>query len=608
MPNIRHFAAGDAGRPARLGCRRNRHSLAALVAAVLTATGVVPTASAWAQGVPVRAPLSAGAPQGSPIPRILPPAAPALGAGVPSLPGPAAAGAVPPVKVPVRSVTIDGATAYAPARLQALAAGLVGPAVPLARIEAARLAIFNLYRADGYLLTTVSAALDAGARLRFTVIEGRIGRVELEGDIGPAGTQVLRFLNHLTERRPLDNASLERWLLLAQDVPGVTLQAVLQPSANAPGALTLVAKVSRQAVSGLLTADNRAFRLTGPDEGLAVLDLNSFTSLGERTEISLYDTSATTQIFGQAATEFFVGGSGLKVRLYGGQGASTPSGPLAAIGYTGLTTEFGAAAGYPVIRSRTQSLNVAAYFDAIDSEVLANTGPAGQQTRNSRDIIRVVRLGADYALEDLLAGARRPATDTAVARLSQGVRGFGATANGNPTPGRAGERVDFTKATLDVSRTQTLFSPWANASVALKGRLAGQYSADILPPVEKLYLGGTELDRGFYAGEVTGDSGWSATAELQLNTDLSFTAFGLAVPATAQFYVFYDQGEVYQNQHAEANARLSSEGIGVRTYLTRFTEIDLEGDVRNTRLPLGTPGVVKPDAAEAFYWRVLVRF
>ncbi len=577
--------------------------------AVLAAIGGAGVTAGQAQGVPaVRAPLTAGAPQGSPIPRILPPSAPAVGSGVLSLPGPAAAGAVAPVEVPVRSVAIDGATAYAPARLHALAAGLVGPTVPLARIEAARLAIFNLYRADGYLLTTVSAALDAEAGLHFNVVEGHIARVELDGNIGPAGTQVLRFLHHLTERQPLDNASLERWLLLAQDVPGVTLRAVLQPSADAPGALTLVAKVSRQAVSGLLTADNRAFRLTGPDEGLAVLDFNSFTSFGERTELSLYDTDSTTQIFGQASTEFFVGGSGLKVRLYGGQGASTPSGPLAAIGYTGLTTEFGALASYPVIRSRIQTLDVAAYFDAIDSEVLANTGPAGQQTRNSRDVIRVLRLGGDYALEDLLAGVDRPATETAVARLSQGVRGFGSTGNGNPTPGRVGERVDFTKLTLDVSRTQTLFTPWANASVALKGRLAGQYSGDILPPVEKLYLGGTELNRGFYAGEVTGDSGWSATAELQLNTDLSFTALGLAVPASAQFYLFYDQGEVYQNLRSEANARLSSEGIGVRTYLTQFTEVDLEGDIRNTRLPLGTPGVVKPDSADAFYWRVLVRF
>ncbi len=203
---------------------------------------------------------------------------------------------------------------------------------------------------------------------------------------------------------------------------------------------------------------------------------------------------------------------------------------------------------------------------------------------------------------------RRLSRRTQKKRLSQGLLGFGSTGNGNPTSGRVGEKVDFTKINLELTRTQTLFSPWNGATVALKGLLAGQYSGDVLPPVEKLYLGGTEFNRGFYAGEVTGDSGWSASAELQLNTDLSFTAFDRGVPVSAQFYVFYDQGEVYQNLKSEANARLSSEGIGVRTYLTRFTEVDLEADIRNTRLPLGTPGVVKPDSANAFYWRVLVRF
>ena len=53
---------------------------------------------------------------------------------------------------------------------------------------------------------------------------------------------------------------------------------------------------------------------------------------------------------------------------------------------------------------------------------------------------------------------------------------------------------------------------------------------------------------------------------------------------------------------------LSSEGIGVRINLTRFLEFDVEGDIRNTRLPSGTPGAVKPLKADAAFWRVLARF
>ena len=81
------------------------------------------------------------------------------------------------------------------------------------------------------------------------MIEGRIAAVKLDGDIGPAGTMVLRFLEHLTKFPVIDTKTLERWLLLAQDVPGVTLSTVLEPSKEEPGALTLVAQVSLKRVA-----------------------------------------------------------------------------------------------------------------------------------------------------------------------------------------------------------------------------------------------------------------------------------------------------------------------------------------------------------------------
>ena len=105
-------------------------------------------------------------------------------------------------------------------RLAPLIAGLPGRAVPVARIEEARAAILSLYRGDGYALTTVTAIVDPAGDVRFSVVEGRIAEVQLDGDIGPAGVQVLRFLRRLTEQRPISNDALERWLLLAQDVPG----------------------------------------------------------------------------------------------------------------------------------------------------------------------------------------------------------------------------------------------------------------------------------------------------------------------------------------------------------------------------------------------------
>lgn len=559
-----------------------------------------------AQTPPTSPPITGNlVPQGSPIPRVLPPRPPAVGLGLP-VPPPQPPSAVPAVAVPVRSATVEGATAYPPERLASLIAGLTGPAVPLARVEAARAALLNLYRRDGYALTSVSARIGSGGDLSFVVTEGRVADVKLEGDIGPAGVQVLRFLSRLLEYRPVTTAVLERWLLLAQDVPGVAVRAVLRPAADDPGALTLVAQVSRQAFNGLLTADNRASRLTGPVQSLAVLSANAFTQLGERTEASIYHTEGNTQNFGQVSTEVFAGSSGLRVRLYGGYGEANPSEFLRAIGYHGTTTIFGVGATYPLIRQRRQTLNLQASLDAVETEI--STTETGQRSRASRDALRILRAGGDYAFEDLLLGGERPGVNLVSTRVSQGIPSLGATGNDNPQPGRPNERVDFTKVSFDLSRTQALFQPWDRANVALRLRVAGQASGDVLPPAEKFFLGGTELNRGFYAGQVSGDTALSGTVELQLNTGSDVQAFGRSFDVTTQFYAFFDRGQTWENRREDPNLRLSSEGLGARLFLTRYTEFDVEGVIRNTRVPQGTQGVVRPLKAEAVFWRVLTRF
>ncbi len=602
---------GGAGRVRRPGapaacaaCRApTRRAGAALLAlaATLAATG----AHAQLAGQPVTGNL---VPQGSPLPRILPEAPPVV---PPSIRSPEAASPsrVPARDVAIRRVAVEGSTAYSRARIDALLRGLAGPAVPLARIEAARVALLDLYRQDGFVLTTVSAAVEPGGLLRFDVVEGRIAEVRLEGDIGPAGTLVLRFLRHLTRERPVSAAALERWLLLAQDIPGVSVNAVLRPSGLEPGALTLVAQVSRHPVDALATADNRAFRLTGPVEYLAVADYNSISALGERTELSLYHTDGNTQTFGQASTTAFVGGSGLSVRVFAGYGQSAPSGFLRDLRYAGATTTFGLSASYPLIRTREQNLSVSGFLDAEETQVssLGAADPAQGLLRNQDDL-RIARIGASYALQDGLAGVERPAANDATIRLSQGLPFLGTTRNGAPSAQRPGERTDFTKATLDLQRVQTLFRPWRSATLALRARVLGQLTADPLPPAEQFFLGGPDYDRGFYSGEASGDNALAWTLELDLNTGFEARLFGWPLAVATQLYAFYDRGETWQEKPTQPNERLSSEGIGARFTLTRFTEFDIEGDIRNTRVPSGAASTVSPLKSDAAYWRVLARF
>ena len=561
---------------------------------------VIGARTAGAQSLPTSV-LTNPVPQGSPLPRILPPEPPAVsteGIQVPQA-GPAEPLSGPPVRI--STVAVEGVTVYPAPEMAALTQGLTGPAVPFSQIDTVRQEILQRYRADGYVLSTVSASYDAASgRLRFLVTEGHIASVRLDGDIGPAGTQVLRFLNRLTEEPVIDAVTLERYLLLAQDVPGITLHAVLQPSTDQPGALNLIAQVGRQAVSGLMATDNRASPLTGPVETLAGVALNSFTEFGEKTEVSIYHAWTNSQTFGQASVEAFVGSSGLKVQIYGGAGETTPTGQLSTFNFDGVTQVFGARASYPVIRSRKQNLNAWVAFDGIETSIDSNT-PALIHD----DALRVLRLGGDYALADLWAGDERPAVDGISGRLSKGMDILGASAN---NAARVGEQTNFLKFNFQVSRTQTLFVPWRGASVALMGLLTGQWSDSILPSSEQFYLGGGSFTRGYYSGQVAGDKALASTAELQLNTGIDLSWTGLSAEVGSQFYVFYDWGEVWQNQSTTLAPRLASAGGGVRIQATRYVEVDFEGLARLNRFPNGTGVDVSALNGGAFYWRVLTRF
>ena len=548
-------------------------------------------------------------PPGSPLPGISPPDQPHL---APGLPRP------PPTATPdlatqgathaIDRVVIDGVTAFPDAAIAVLANDLTGGAIPEGRIEIARRSIIDLYRANGYIYTTASAVI-RGNELRLTVIEGYVADVKLEGDVGPAGTQVLRFLNNLIGQKPVSTKILERWLLLAQDIPGLSVRSTLNPSAGDPGVLTLIAQVSRKPVSGFISADNRAYELTGPAQGLIAFNFDSFSEYGERTQISLFRSVGRTNRFAQISSDLYLGGSGLKFRLYAGAGIATPSGGLATIGYLGDTKVMGGQFSYPWVRARDESLNLTLALDAVESNISNSLGPEGTKQRGSYDSLRVLRLGADYAMLDTWMGAERSGVSGISVRMSQGLTMLGASSNNDVTtpPSRLGEKINFWKMAGELTRTQVLFFPFDDSSVALRTSVGWQYSGDLLPPVEKFYLGGPRFNRGYYFGQVSGDKALTISAELQFNTPMPIPSF-VPFDVRTQLYTFYDWGKAFQNTHLEQNVTLQSLGIGARVFVSDVAEIDLEAAHRINRYPNGQGPDITPLKSLAFYWQVLFRF
>lgn len=543
----------------------------------------------------------------SPIERVQPERAPVVVPPVvPQPPTEGAAQAGPPIHV--SSVEIEGATVYSTEELMALLRNFEGRDVPTREIVEAVRNIQNKYRNDGYFLTVARGVLEpvaGGARLRVQITEGYISSVKLDGTAGPVDALIYDFLKHLVGVRPARLADVERYALLAQNLPGVTLQVILRPTKDEPGAVELVAKVSRQEFDAFFSDDNRGPHYAGPDEMLIGASANSFTSFGERTEVLLYDTPFNTeQIFGQASVEGFVGSEGLKLRAYGGYGTAFPGDVLALVGFKGLTALAGLSATYPVIRTRPLSLFVVGSFDISNNDI-SLLGPNGQYQTASTDNLRMIRVGESLDVQDDILGPGMAAANDVTFTLHHGLPVLGATDNSAALPARPGENSDFFKMTTELVRVQDL-AAWDKYSLAVKLAFAGQYTPDILPPTEKFFLGGNQYGRGFYSGEVTGDNVAAGTVELQVNDTYKAMLFDEEFDIGLQYYGFFDIGQTWENAPGDINQHVESTGIGIRANLTSRISAQVEGVNRFTRRPTAEFG--SRETAQAVFFRIVARY
>jgi len=495
------------------------------------------------------------------------------------------------LRLTLASVSLTGATALPEARLAPLIAPLLGGEVTLGEIEAARVAILTAYRAAGFPYVAVRALLEAGPRLHLQVIEGVVTSLLIDPPDLPAAPLLRRLLAPLIGQAPLSQTALERALLLAAEVPGLTPRALLRP-AEQEGALELVVRVAQAPLSGFVTLDNRGQRGTGAWQGLAVAGVNSRTRWGERAEAALLQTDGFGQSYGQATLDAFLGGSGLRGRVQAGMGRVAPGGGLAALGYAGQTQLVSLGLAWPLVRRRPLSVTLDTSAEALDSLVEVKAG--GPATRLTRDAVRALRLGLEATAQDGWLPGPAIATTQARLRLHQGIEALGAThAGGNVA--RAGSDFGFTRLSFGLSRVQPLAEAPEGALISLFVEAGGQASDAVLPPAERFQLGGNRLGRGYFAGQVGGDRALAGTVELRLDLP----------GAGPQFYAFHDQGRAWSNRAGEPSQRLSAQGLGVRLPLGGAAQAEAELVTRAPRLPEGDGSA---QAAQALFVRLLVRF
>jgi len=452
--------------------RARLRNLTAYAAVALVAVAVGASGTAFAQLAP--APVAPGRIE-QPLQQR--PAAPLPGGGVdmPMIPntGPAPAGAESTHFV-LRGVQITGVTVYPEGTFNDLYSGLIGKDVTLAQIYSVGQAITARYRGDGYIISqaVLPAQQITNGNVRIVVVEGFVDKVivkdEKTGSTGEDRSVLDRMAQKISNDRPLTAKALERYMLLINDLPGVTARSFLAPSATTPGAADLTIVLNDKKYDGYLSTDNLGSKFVGPGEFAVAGNLDNAFGIWERTGLRYVGTYDVSELqYAEFTHEEQIGSEGGKVDLQAFRSNSEPGDLLSplhsnALNWTGL-----AIFSYPFIRSRSENLSVhgTVQITNIDSTQLGIT--------TTQDRLRVLRFGANYNKVDTWLGTE--GVSLVSGELSQGLPGLGSTTSSDTLKSRQGADGEFTKFFGEVQRSQAL---WGNFGLLVA--VQGQYAFDNL--------------------------------------------------------------------------------------------------------------------------------
>lgn len=440
----------------------------------------------------------------------------------------------------LRSVEVQGNKTIRTDNLSPIWAANIGKFISLADAFQFAAAITAKYRDAGYVLSQAIVAKQdlavTGADLQITVVEGYIAQITI--DDSPAVQSALApYAASITAERPTQLATLERNLLLLNELPGLSARANLKGSATY-GASDLALSLAHDSAEFSLAAHNRTSDALGSVRVEAMADFRDTLMSFDRHTVRLISSLNERLAYAGYNGEVPAGASGLKLNWNASNSKSEPKVNIP-FNIDSESTTFGLGMAYPVVRSRAANLDVRLRVDASNN--------SSSEPFETEDKIRAVRVGATWDLADDFGGVT--ILDVEVA---QGLSGLGASEKNDPMLSRNGLGTpDFTKESMYLARLQTLGGPW---SLLIAG--TGQYSRDVLVTSEQFGLGGDLFLRAYDPSEIVGDYGYAGKAELRANVGVS--------GFQSTIYAYQDIGKVFYRTTDTSSQSILSTGLGIR--------------------------------------------
>ena len=431
----------------------------------------------------------------------------------------------------VQEFKFKGNTLLSSEALSAALAPLLGRPLDFARLQSSPVLVADIYRQQGWVVQTFlpEQNINQGS-VTIEIVEAVFGQTLVAGDKATRVPKehVLQIFARQQQAGKLFNMhAVDRALLLADDLPGITVSGALAQGAQARQTDLVLQLADEPWLSANVSADNTGAVSTGTARVMAALNLNSPTFRGDAMSLNAMASKGTR--YARLAYGLPLGSDGWRLGL----NASRLDYELITEPYAsqkrqgnptqGDATTAGLELSYPWVRSRSVNLNTSLSaekktYDNIASGVSASayqsTPVSLALSGNSFDSLG--QGGANAFSLAMTAGKLN--LDGSPTQLSDA--GTTQTAGG------------YKKIRYAISRQQQLAPSWS-----LYAAFSGQLANKNLDSSEKFYLGGSSGVRAYPSSEGGGTWGQMLNLELRWQVADGWSLMG-----------FYDHGRIRVNK------------------------------------------------------------
>ena len=466
------------------------------------------------------------------------------------------------VKTFVKSFKFSGNTAFSSETLSALIKSYEGKEVGINGLKEIASIITKHYRDNGYFVARAyipAQSMDNGI-VEIAIIEGTYGAFDMKNTSHVDTPEVQNFMDELKHGQIVSTMSLERQMLLINDLGGAQVtNAEVYPGAAVGTSDFRITVSPTSKYSGYAMADNYGSRYTGMNRLNVMGAISSLSGIGDTLSLSgmISNTRDLKNI--RLAYDRPLGYAGLK----GGVSVSATDYTLSEItnyeGY-GRTDAYNAYVSYPYLKTRSQTISTDLSYDHKSMKDSSGLPGLVDESRKKLDAI-TLRLN-DKQNTTLL---NLPGSLYASAGMTVGHLGLdNEVAYTNDAS--LNSHGNYSKVNLSLNHTQAV-TELLNLQTILKTQKSFGKNLD---SAEDLSVGGSNGVRAYEDSELSGDQGYS----LSMDMIYSLPKVDALNHSTS---VFFDHAKIWKNStifNTEDNQRvINAIGIG---YTANFGGFDLK--------------------------------